>query len=231
MTPRELIENALKEGRTWLYEDEAKLLCSLYGIPVAKSKVARSKEEAIKIAKEIGFPIVMKIVSPDVLHKSDVGGVKVNVKNEEELIKAYDEIVTNVKSKKPDARIVGILIQEMVPQATEVIIGGIRDPQFGPAVMFGLGGIFVEIFRDVSFRIAPVSVEDALEMISEIKGYQILKGYRGATPADLDALADAIVKTSKMLLENEEIDQLDLNPVFVFEKGIKVIDARVILKK
>ncbi|RLE93974.1 MAG: acetyl-CoA synthetase [Thermoprotei archaeon] len=231
MTPRELIENALKEGRTWLYEDEAKLLCSLYEIPVAKSKVARSKEEAIKIAKEIGFPIVMKIVSPDVLHKSDVGGVKVNVKSEEELIKAYDEIVTNVKSRKPDARIVGILIQEMVPQATEVIIGGIRDPQFGPAVMFGLGGIFVEIFRDVSFRIAPVSVEDALEMISEIKGYQILKGYRGTTPADLDALADAIVKTSKMLLENEEIDQLDLNPVFVFEKGIKVIDARVILKK
>ncbi|RLE83144.1 MAG: acetyl-CoA synthetase [Thermoprotei archaeon] len=231
MTPRELIEHALKEGRTWLYEHEAKMLCSLYGIPVAKSRVAKSKEEALKIASEIGYPVVLKIVSPDVLHKSDVGGVIVNIKSEEELVKAYDRMMSSVKEKKPDAKIKGVLVQEMVPQATEVIIGGIRDPQFGPAVMFGLGGIFVEIFRDVSFRIAPIDEEDAWEMIHEIKGFQILKGYRGTTPADIEALVDAIVKTSNMLTENSEIDQLDLNPVFVFEKGVKVIDARVILRK
>ncbi|RLE81875.1 MAG: acetyl-CoA synthetase [Thermoprotei archaeon] len=227
----EIIERARREGRKVLLEPEAKTICSFYNVPVTVFDVAKSSEEAVEKAKRIGFPVVMKIISPDIIHKSDVGGVFVNVKNEEEVITTYNKIVENVKQAVPKARIYGILIQEMAPQGVETIVGGIRDPQFGPTIMFGLGGIFVEILKDVSFRIAPVDKDEALEMIQEIKGYPILQGYRGYYKADIGSLVDIIMKVSNMLMDLP-ISQLDLNPVFVYEegKGAKVIDARVVLE-
>ncbi len=226
---REIIQGAISEGRKVLLEPEAKALIADYGIPVTRVKVAKTEEEAVQFAREIGLPVVLKIVSPDVLHKSDVGGVKVNLKTEQEVRRAYNEIIQSVKSKVPDARIVGILIQEFAPAGVEVIIGLIKDPQFGPTVMFGLGGVFVEVFRDVSFRVAPLTERDAEEMINEIKGRKLLEGYRGMGPVDKKALIDALVKVGQIGVENPEIKEMDLNPVMAYPSGLKVVDARVIL--
>ena len=226
---REIIQGAISEGRKVLLEPEAKALIADYGIPVTRVKVAKTEEEAVQFAREIGLPVVLKIVSPDVLHKSDVGGVKVNLKTEEEVRRAYREVIESVKSKVPNARIVGVLIQEFAPAGVEVIIGLIKDPQFGPTVMFGLGGVFVEVFRDVSFRVAPLTERDAEEMISEIKGRKLLEGYRGMEPVDKKALVEALVKVGQVGVENPEIKEMDLNPVMAYPSGLKVVDARVIL--
>ncbi|HDI73541.1 MAG TPA: acetyl-CoA synthetase, partial [Candidatus Korarchaeota archaeon] len=169
-------------------------------------------------------------VSPDVLHKSDVGGVRVNLKNEEEVRAAYRSIIENVKQRVPNARITGILVQEFAPPGLELIIGLVRDPQFGPTVMFGLGGIFVEVYKDVAFRVAPLSEEDADSMIREIKAYRLLTGFRGMEPVDVGALKDALIKAGQVGLEHEEIAEMDLNPVIAYPKGLKVVDARVILR-
>jgi acyl-CoA synthetase (NDP forming) len=225
----QIFDNATREGRTILLEPEAKTICMEYGIPVTKFKLATSEEEASEYAREIGFPVVLKIVSPDIIHKFDVGGVILNLKNRKQVREAYRKIISNVKRSKPDARIVGILVQEMAPPSTEVIVGMTKDPQFGPALMFGLGGIFVEVLKDVSFRVAPITERDAREMITEIKGYPLLKGYRGTPPADVDTLVQILLKTSKLVIEHPEVDQLDLNPIMVYEKGAKVVDARMIL--
>ena len=230
MAARDIVEKALSEGRNFLLEPEAKKLVSSYGIPVTKIAVAKSEDEAVELARQIGFPVVLKIVSPDVLHKSDVGGVIVNLKSEEEVREAYRRILDNVKARVPNARIAGILVQEYAPQGTEVIIGLIRDPQFGPTVMFGLGGVFVEVFEDVSFRVAPLTELDAEEMIREIKGYKILTGYRGAEPADLEAIKSALITVGNIGMEIEEISEMDLNPVMAYPDGIKVVDARIILR-
>jgi acetyl-CoA synthetase (ADP-forming) len=230
MDAAKIIENALKEGRKYLMEHEAKSICQQYGMSVTRFKVAKDLNEALKYAKEIGYPVVFKIVSPDIIHKSDVGGVIVNIKNEEEAKKAYEKIMENVAKNKPDAKIIGIFVQEMAPTGLEVIVGAIKDPQFGHTIMFGLGGIFVEILKDVTFRIAPLTMEDAMEMIREIKGYPLLKGYRGQPPADENAIIDTIMKTSKLLTDFPQISQLDLNPIFIYEKGAKIVDARIILE-
>jgi len=224
-----IIDKAVKEGRSSLLEQEAKELLASVGIPVTKSKIAHNLEEAISISKEIGFPIVCKIVSPDILHKSDAGGVKIGIKDEEGITKAYNEILSNAKAYKKDANIVGILIQEMAPLGKEVIVGSIRDPQFGPALMFGLGGIFVEVLKDVSFRIAPLTEYDAKKMIKEIKGYSLLKGVRGEAPVDEEALVDIILKLSKLVTSDKRIAEIDLNPVFAYEKDAIVADARIML--
>lgn len=226
----QIIDNAIKEGRKYLMEHEAKNICSQYGINVTKFKVAKDLDQALEFSREIGYPVVFKIVSPDIIHKSDVGGVIINIKSDEEAKNAYKKIMENVKKHNPNARIVGILVQEMAPAGLEVIIGGIKDPQFGHAIMFGLGGIFVEILKDVTFRIVPITREDAEEMIREIKGYPLLKGYRGQPPVDENAIIEALMKTSKLLMDFPKIEQLDLNPIFAYEKGIKVIDARIILE-
>ena len=226
---REIIQGVISEGRKVLLEPEAKALIADYGIPVTRVKVAKTEDEAVQFAREIGLPVVLKIVSPDVLHKSDVGGVRVNLKSEEEVRRAYREIMESVKSRVPNARIVGVLIQEFAPAGVEVIIGLIKDPQFGPTVMFGLGGVFVEVFRDVSFRVAPLTERDAEEMISEIKGRKLLEGYRGTEPVDKEALVDALVKVGQIGVENPEIKEMDLNPVMAYPRGLKVVDARVIL--
>ena len=163
----QIFNRVKKEGRKALLEPEAKTICIEYGIPVTKFKVASNEKDAAKFADEIGYPVVLKIVSQDIIHKSDAGGVLVNLKNGSEVATSYVKIIENAKRYKPDAKIAGVLVQEMAPQSTEVIVGAIKDPQFGQTVMFGLGGIFVEILKDVNFRIAPLTTEDAKGMITE----------------------------------------------------------------
>ena len=225
-----IFSQAAKEGRKSLLETEAKTLCMEYDIPVTRFKLAKDEEEAAKYATAIGFPIVLKIVSPDIVHKSDVGGVIVGIKNLRHVRTGYRQIVKNVKKHNPDAKIVGILVQEMAPSGTEVIVGSIKDPQFGPAIMFGLGGVFVEVLKDVTFRIAPITEDEAAEMISEVKAYPLLKGYRNTPPADLKAITKILVNTSRLVTEHPEIRELDLNPIMVYEKGAKAVDARIILE-
>ena len=226
----QLFKQVIKGGRKSLLETEAKTVCMEYGISVPKFKLAKNEIEAVKLAMSIGFPIVLKIVSPDIIHKSDVGGVVVDIKNAEEVRSGYRRIMDNVKKHNPNANIVGMLVQEMAPAGTEVIVGSIKDPQFGPALMFGLGGVFVEVLRDVTFRIAPVNEDEAAEMISEVKAFPLLKGYRNTPPADLKAIVKVLVNTSKLVLDNPEIKELDLNPIIVYEKGAKTVDARIILE-
>jgi len=229
---RELIEKARSEGRKKLLEHEAYEALRAYGLPVPKADLAKSAEKAVEIAEKIGYPLVLKIVSPDIVHKSDVGGVKVGVKNAEEVKEAFNSIMSNVKDKAPDAKIAGVLIQEMVPEGLEVIVGATRDPTFGPVLLFGLGGIFVEVLKDVSFRIAPVTKFDAESMLGEIKAAKILEGYRGTPPRDKDALVDIIMKLSRFMEEQELVTDVDLNPIMAFEKGkgAAIADARVLIK-
>ena len=228
---RDIIQNALQNKRYKLLEPESKELIAAFGITTARHTVTASVKEAIQAATSIGYPIVLKIVSPDISHKTDVGGVKVGIKDAEGVKDAYEEIMKNVNIKKPDARIEGILVEEMATPSTEVIIGGLRDPQFGPAVMFGLGGIFVEIYKDVSFRIAPLEEYDAIDMIHEIKGSKILKGFRNTESLDITSVAQTILKVSNIMVSLEEIKEIDLNPVLVYPKGVKAVDARIILSR
>ena len=225
-----IFEQARNEGRKFLLEHEAKTVCNEYGIPITALKIARTAEEAANFSEEIGYPTVLKIVSPDVIHKFDVGGVVLNINSREDAINAYNKIIENVKKHKADAKIDGVLIQEMVPCSTEVIIGAIKDAQFGQTLMFGFGGTFVEVMKDVAFRIAPITEEEAKEMITEVKAYPILQGYRGQPPADIDTLAKILLNTSRLVMDQPEIKELDLNPVMVYEKGAKTVDARIILE-
>jgi len=225
----EILSQARKEGRKALLETEAKTICAEYGIPVTRFKLAKSEAEAAKFAEQIGYPIVLKIVSPDIIHKSDVGGVKVNLKDADEVRNAYGQILENVRKHNAAAKIVGVSVQEMAPPSTEVIVGAIKDPQFGPSLMFGLGGIFVELLKDVTFRVAPITEQDAQEMITEVKAYPLLKGYRNVPPADTDAIVKILLSTSKLVMDHQEIGELDLNPVIVYEKGAITVDARIIL--
>lgn len=226
----QIFSKARKDGRKNLLEPEAKTICMEYGIPVPKSRLAESEATAIKFADEIGYPVVLKIVSPDIVHKSDVGGVLVNIQNAKEVGAAYRQIIANIKKHKADARIVGVLVQEMAPSSTEVIVGSTKDQQFGPVLMFGLGGVFVEILKDVTFRVAPITEEEARDMVTEVKAYPLLKGYRGSPPADIDAIVNILLATSRMVQEHSEIKELDLNPVMVYRKGAKTVDARIILE-
>jgi len=183
-----IINQAKKEGRKALLEPESKTICAEYGIPVNKFKCSTTPQEATEFAEQVGYPVVLKIVSQDIIHKSDAGGVIVNIKNAAEVAAGFQKILDNVKKYKSDAKITGILVQEMAPQGTEVIVGAIKDPQFGQTIMFGLGGIFVEILKDVSFRVTPITSEDARDMITQLKAYPLLKGFRNTPPADIDAL-------------------------------------------
>jgi len=225
-----IFSQVIKEGRKALLEPEAKAICTDYGIPVTKFKVASNEKEAATFADEIGYPIVLKIVSQDIIHKSEAGGVLINLKNGSEVGAGYLKIIENAKRYKPEAKIAGVLVQEMAPQSTEVIVGAIKDPQFGQTVMFGLGGIFVELLKDVNFRIAPLTSEDAKEMITDLKAYPLLNGFRNSPPADIGALAAILCSTSRLVMEHPEIKELDLNPVMAYQKGAKTVDARIILE-
>ena len=229
MTGGQVIDKAKSEGRSVLTEIEAKELLKQAGISVVDTKLATSKEEAISISEKLGFPIVLKIASSDVVHKSDAGGVKLGLKTSRQVGKAYDDILRAIKKQYPEAKIQGVSVQNMVRSGVEVIIGMSKDAQFGPVLMFGLGGILVEILKDVSFRIVPLNKIDAREMIREIKGYPVLEGYRGQEPVDVDNLEKLILKVSDFVEQHPEVDELDLNPIFAYSDGAVAVDARIIL--
>jgi acyl-CoA synthetase (NDP forming) len=226
----EIFTRAYKEGRKQLLEPEAKTVCMEYEIPVTKFKVAKNEAEATRFAEEIGYPVVLKIVSPDIIHKSDIGGVIVGLKDAKDVRNAHKQILENVRKHSANAKIVGVLVQEMAPPSTEVIVGATKDPQFGPSLMFGLGGIFVEVLKDVTFRVAPITEDEAREMITEVRAYPLLRGYRNTPPADIDAIIKILLNTSRLVMKHQEIKELDLNPIMVYEKGAKTVDARIILE-
>jgi acetyl coenzyme A synthetase (ADP forming)-like protein len=226
---QEIISNSKRSGLTNLPQDDALKILSTYGLPVIKTETASSKPEAVAAAKRIGYPVAMKIISPDVLHKIDVGGVKLDLNSDQEISEAYDEILKNVKKHVPNARIEGVLLQEYVTGGTETIIGIHRDPKFGPLLMFGLGGIYVEAYRDVSFRLAPIRELSAENMISQIRGTKILQGFRGQPPSDTRAVADCIERLSQLSIELPDVTELDVNPLVAFAKGCKALDARIII--
>jgi len=225
-----LLDLARIEGRTVLTEVESKELLKQAGIPVIETRLAKSKREAISISKELGFPVVLKVASPDIVHKSDSGGVRLGLANATQVGKAYGEIMSSMKQKFADAAIHGLAIQRMAPPGVEVIVGMSKDVQFGPVLMFGLGGILVEVLKDVSFRIVPITRRDAAEMIREIKGYPLLEGYRGQEPADISALEELIVKVSQFVEQHPEVKELDLNPIFAYRDSAVAVDARIILE-
>lgn len=229
----EVIAKARADKRDSLTEIEAKEVFKAYGMPTTAISLAKTEDEAVSLGKKIGFPLVLKIVSPDILHKSDAGGVKVNIKDEAGIRDAYQTILKNARNYKADANIHGVAVQEMAPWGTETILGSVNDPSFGPTVMFGLGGIFVEVLKDVTFRVTPFSVAEAEEMIGEIRSTAILSGARGEKPRDKKELAKTIVAYANMIHDLEdEIKESDANPVLVYEEGmgLKVADARIILK-
>ena len=200
---------------------DAVALIKKYDIDFAEGSVVRSVDEALKAAE---YPVALKIMSDEISHKSDKGCVKLNVKDEDSLKKAYSEIMSNAGS----AKVEGVLVQRMAKPGLELIVGGRRDEQFGPVVLFGLGGIFVEVFKDFSLRVCPIDRNDALEMISEMKAYPLLTGARGTKPVDIEAIADLLQKASKLLYENKHINEMDLNPVIAYEKGYCAVDLRVL---
>jgi acetate---CoA ligase (ADP-forming) subunit beta len=214
---------------TLLNEVEAKDLLRKAGIPVIDTRLGRDKNEAISLSREIGFPVAMKIISADIVHKSDVGGVKLGLADAVQVGKAYDEMMDGVRQKLPAARIIGVSIQKMAPPGVEVIIGMTRDAQFGPVIMFGLGGIMVEVLKDVSFRIVPLTRWDAAEMISEIKGHAILMGFRGQPSVSITALEDLILKISDFIAQNPQVKELDLNPVIAYPDSALAVDARIVI--
>jgi acyl-CoA synthetase (NDP forming) len=226
-----IFDQVKKEGRVILTEFESKKILKQAGISVVETKLAKTQKEAVSLTRKMGFPVVLKITSPDVIHKSDLGGVKLSLKNVTEVKRAYDEILKKVKKQYPNAVVHGVSVQKMARPGIEVIVGTSKDPQFGSVIMFGLGGVFVELLKDVSFRVIPVERKDAQEMINEIKGYPILEGYRGKDPADISALVEIILKISKLVEENSQIKELELNPVFAYRDKAVAVDARIILEE
>jgi acyl-CoA synthetase (NDP forming) len=226
-----VLARARAEGRTLLNEVEAKSLLKEAGVPVASTTLATTRDEAQAQAEAAGYPVVLKVVSPDIAHKSDVGGVKLNLRDKDAVGTAFDEIVANSKKAVPDARILGVAVQYMAPQGTEVIVGMTTDPQFGPVMMFGLGGIMVEVLKDVSFRLVPLAEKDADQMINEIKGRPVLAGVRGQPPSDVAALKQTILKVSEFVQQHPEVRELDLNPVFAYPDGALAVDARIVISE
>lgn len=230
---KDLINKYLSEGITKLGEMECSELLSCYGFQTLPMGLASSATEAVSIAKDIGFPVVMKIVSPDILHKSDAKGVMVNLETENDVKMAFDTIIENAMKYKKDAQIKGVLVQKMAEKGVECIIGATRYPRFGPLVMFGFGGIFVEVFKDVSFRIAPITRGDARRMVEGIKAYKMLTGFRGDTKKDILSVERLLIATSHLMVNHEEIKEMDINPLLVHDegRGCTVADARIILEK
>ncbi|KJR97742.1 MAG: acetyl-CoA synthetase [Desulfobulbaceae bacterium BRH_c16a] len=229
MTTARIMSRAREEKRTVLTEIEAKEILGEAGIPCTRTVLATTREKAVSISEEIGYPVVLKVSSVDISHKSDAGGVKINLQNKEAVEKAYDDIMTSCRAYAPDADIEGVAVQSMAKVGAEIIMGMIKDPSFGPVVMFGLGGVLVEVLKDVSFRIVPIDKADAEDMTGEIKGKKLLQGYRGQDPADVPCLQDMLVKLSDFVNETPGIEEIDMNPVFAYKDGAVVVDARIIL--
>ena len=227
---KNLVINALTAGRHALFEPEAKALVSAWGIQVPKSVLIDELEDVALKSKEITPPLVLKVVSQDILHKREFGGVITGINNSEEASIALKEMKRTLAEKAPKARIAGFLLEETAPTGIELIIGGLRDPQFGPAVMFGTGGFAVELVADVSFRLAPLNREEVFDMMREVKSYPLLTGFRGSKPVDIEKLASTVMKLSDILLEIEEIKEIEINPLLVHEEGAVAVDARVVLQ-
>jgi acetyl coenzyme A synthetase (ADP forming)-like protein len=228
---REILDKALREKRRFLPEPEAYEILSAYGLPMSRSKLVLDEKETVRAANEIGYPVAIKIVSPDIVHKVDVGGVILDLCSDSDVGRAYYDLVERVKAAKQDARIWGVLVQEMVRGGKETILGMKRDPLFGGLLMFGLGGIYVEVFKDVTFRIAPIRELSAKSMIERIKGIRLLKGFRGEPPSDLDAIAEALLRLSQLVTDFPEIEEMDINPLIVLPsgEGARVVDARILI--
>jgi len=226
------LSKALKDGRGVLLDEiQSKEILKEAGINVTETVIARSKEEAVKISQTIGFPVVMKIVSPQITHKSDVGGVKLGLKTARQVEGAYDDIISSVRRNVPDALIEGVAVQQMARSGVELVIGATKDPQFGYLIMFGLGGTLVEVLQDVAFRISPLTGEDAAEMIRQVKCYRLLKGFRGQPPVDIAALENMLLKVSSFVENNPVIKELDINPIIAYSDGAVAVDARIIVER
>ncbi len=228
MNARQVMDAALAEDRKVLDVNESRQVLSDMGVPMDRAALAQSRDEALKAAAGIGFPLVMKIVSPDIVHKTEVGGVLVGLRDHNEVLHSYDAMMAAVKAARPEARVKGVLIEEMV-RGTELIIGSTCDPQFGRMLMFGMGGVFVEVYKDVSFRLVPIADFDAREMIEEIRGKAIFEGARGYPRADKAELARLLLGISAGVSRYPEIEELDINPLMVTDRGLMAADARVIL--
>lgn len=214
----------------FLTEHESKRVLGEAGIPVMECQVADSTEDAVRIAVEIGFPVVLKIVSPKIVHKSDARGVILDLGSETEVGQAYEEIVENALKTVDEKDILGVTVQKMAPQGIEMIVGVTHDVQFGPVLMFGLGGVLTEVLEDVSFRVIPIEERDAEDMMQELRGYKVLQGYRGTDPADVASIKDLLLKVSGFVMVHPEIKEMDLNPVFAYPDGVLVADARIIME-
>ncbi|MCH8198129.1 MAG: acetate--CoA ligase family protein, partial [Proteobacteria bacterium] len=226
---RAVLDQVKADGRSSLSAPEAKKVCDAYAIPVPKEGLATSADEAVKLANEIGYPAVMKIVSPDILHKTEAGGVLTGLKDAEAVAKGYDTIIANAKDFQAGADITGVQVQEMLPQAQEVIVGAVTDQSFGKVVAFGLGGVLVEVLKDVTFRLAPAGRIDAISMIEGIRAAEILRGVRGAKPVDREALVSIIISVSQLVHDFPEISEIDLNPVFARADGATAVDVRMVV--
>lgn len=230
-TLQESLATGKANRRRTLTEVESKELLKASGIPVVETRAASTKREAVALAKALGYPVVLKVLSPDITHKSDVGGVRVGLTTAFQVREAFDQIAESVRRHSPQARVHGVSVQHMAPRGVEVIIGMTRDPQFGPVLMFGLGGIMVEVLRDVSFRLVPLTQRDARQMVREIKGYPLLEGYRGQEPVSLGHLEEALIKFSNFVERTPAIEELDLNPIFAYSDGLLAVDARLVLEE
>jgi acyl-CoA synthetase (NDP forming) len=229
MKTEEIVARARDENRTLLTEIEAKQILMEAGINCTGTRLAATKDGAVKLSEQFGYPVVLKVSSVDIPHKSDAGGVRVNLHNKSEVENAFDAIMTSCKAAVPAARIQGVSVQSMAKPGIEVIIGMIKDPSFGPVVMFGLGGVFVEVLKDVAFRIVPIEKSDAEDMISEIKGKKLLEGYRGQEPADIGYLQQMLLRLSDFVNATPQVEEIDMNPVFAYKDGAVVVDARIVL--
>jgi acetyltransferase len=231
---KELIQEKLKNADScYLTQQEANVILRHYRFPVLPSKLITDANQIPEIAKEIGYPVAMKIMSPDIIHKFDAGGVILKIKSDEEARRAYETIIANARAYKADAKIEGVLMEKMASKGIEVILGAFKDPKFGPMVMFGLGGTFVEVMKDVSFRLAPMWKLSAERMIKTTKSYKLLQGVRGNPPSDINAIRDCILRLSQLVATHPEIAELDINPLIVYPEGqgCAVADSRILLKK
>ena len=228
---RKVFDKVRSQARNYLHETEAMEVLKSYGFQIPKSQLAQSEDECVKLSEEIGYPVVLKVSSPEIVHKTDVGGVELNLKNTNEVRDAFRRIMDNAKKFKKDAKILGVNIQEFVTNGKEMIIGMKRDPQFGPLLMFGLGGIYVEIIKDVSFRLAPLKELGALHMIESTKAGKLLLGVRGEKPSDIRSIVECLERMSQLVIDFPEIQEIDINPLLVFEqgKGSKAVDARMVI--
>jgi acetyltransferase len=227
VVPGQDLTRAIRQGEG-LSEHGSKQILERYGIPVTREALATSADMAVGLARELGYPVALKVQAPQIAHKTEADGIRLDLASDQAVRSAYGEILANAERFAPDAEVQGVLVQEMLEGGVEVIIGATKDPVFGHAIMFGLGGIFVEVLRDVSFRIAPLTRADAEEMIEEIAGHRVLLGARGRPPADREAIVDALLSVSRLVTEHPDaIAELDINPLLVFPKGAKAVDALI----